>query len=97
MDPQAFLELPCPVRRQIRAERVLVRLEEHFGSQLVKHERNMVRARHGDEQSAGLWRMKMANAHEQAAAEQEAAVGRCRFSAAAALDNARVHAENRCE
>ena len=39
----------------------------------------------------------MANAHAQAAAEQEVAVARCRFLAAAALDNARVHAENRCE
>ena len=97
MDPQAFLELPCPVRRQIRAELVLVRLEEHFGCQLVEHERNMVRARHGDEQFAGLWRMKMANAHAHAAAEQEAAVARCRFLAAAALDDARAHAENRCE
>ena len=56
-----------------------------------------MRARHGEEQSAGLWRIEMANAHAQAAAEQEAAVARCRFLAAAALDNARVHAENRCE
>ena len=41
MDPQAFLELPCPVRRQMRAERALFRLEHHFGSQLVEYERNM--------------------------------------------------------
>ena len=41
MDTQAFLELPCPVRRRVRAERALVRLEQHFGSQLVEHERNM--------------------------------------------------------
>ena len=41
MDPQAFLELPCPVRRRMRAERALVRLEQHFGSQLVEYERNM--------------------------------------------------------
>ena len=227
MDPQAFLELPCPVRRQMRAECALVCLEQHFGSQLVEYERNMaertqqevganraevtsaleavaannaqlvawgnvafeqrdmalsqtvreefdgyrahiavemqedipahveariaevrdffrgqfnegarrveqharehcemfaaalreeahrelisvegssayrqarvqeelVRARHGEEQSAGLWRIEMANAHAQAAAEQEAAVARCRFLAAAALDNARAHAE----
>ena len=33
----------------------------------------------------------------QAAAEQEAAVARCRSSVAAALDNSRAHAENRCE
>ena len=39
----------------------------------------------------------MANARAQAAAEQETAVARGRSSAAAALDNARAHAENRCE
>ena len=41
MDPQALLELPCPVRRRVRAERALVRLEQHIGSQLVEYERNM--------------------------------------------------------
>ena len=97
MDPQTFLELPCPVRRRVRAERAFIRLEEHFGSQLVEYERNMVRARHDEEQSVGLWRIEMANALAQAAAEHEAAVARCRFLVAAALDNARVHAENRCE
>ena len=81
----------------MHTERALICLEEHFGSQLVEYERNMVRARYGEEQSAGLWRIEMANAHAQPAAEQEAAVARCRFLAAAALDNARVHAENRCE
>ena len=95
--PQAFLELPCPVMRRMHAARALICLEERFGSQLVEYERNMVRARHGEEQSAGLWRIEMANAHAQAAAEQEAAVARCRFLAAAALDNAHAHAENRCE
>ena len=39
----------------------------------------------------------MENAHAQATAEQEAAVARCRFLTAAALDNARVHAEHCCE
>ena len=82
----------------MHAERVLICLEERFGSQLVEYERNMVRARYGEEQSAGLWRIEMANAHAHAAAKQEAAVARCRFvAAAAALDNARAHAENRCE
>ena len=57
----------------------------------------MVRARHGEEQSAGLRRIEMANAHAQATAEQEAAVARCRFLATAALDNARVHAQHYCE
>ena len=54
LDPQTFLELPCPVRRRMHAERALICLEEHFGSQLVEYERNMVRARHDEEQSAGL-------------------------------------------
>ena len=81
----------------MRAERVFICLEERFGSQLVEYERNMVRARYGEEQSVGLWRIEMASAHAHAAAKQEAAVARCRFVAAAALDNARAHAENRCE
>ena len=93
MDPQALLELPCSVTRRMHAERALICLEEHLGSQLVEYERNMVRARHGEEQSAGLRRIEMASAYAQATAEQEAAVARCRFLAAAALDNARVHAE----
>ena len=41
MDPQASLELPCPVRRWVRAERALLCLEQHFGIQLVEYERNM--------------------------------------------------------
>ena len=81
----------------MRAERVLICLEERFGGHLVEYERNMVRARYGEEQSAGLWRIEVANVHAHAAAKREAAVARCRFMAAAALDNARAHAENRCE
>ena len=81
----------------MHAERVLICLEERFGSQLVEYERNMVRARYGEEQSAGLWRREKANAHAQVAAEQEAAVPVVGSSPAAALDNARVHSENRCE
>ena len=49
MDPLAFLELPCPVRRQMRAERALVRLEQHFGSQPVEHEWDLV-------ENAKIWR-----------------------------------------
>ena len=56
-----------------------------------------MRARHGEEYSVGLWKIEIANARAQAATEQEAAVARCRFLEAAALNNARVHAENRCE
>ena len=41
MDPQTFWELPCSVRRRMHAERALVCLEQHFGSQLVKYDRNM--------------------------------------------------------
>ena len=52
MDPQTFLELPCPVRRRMYAERALLSLEEHFGSQLVEYEWNMAQAQHGEEQSA---------------------------------------------
>ena len=50
-----------------------------------------------EEQYVGLWRIEIANARAHAAAKQEAAVARCRSSAAAALDNARADAENRCE
>ena len=60
MDPQAFLEMPCPVRRRMHAERALICLEERFGSQLVEYERNMLLAGHGEEESAGLWRIEMA-------------------------------------
>ena len=56
-----------------------------------------MRPRHGEEYSAGLWKIEMANARAQAATEQEAAVARCRSSAAAALHNTRAHAENHCE
>ena len=41
LGPQAFLELPCPVRRRMHAERALIRLEQHFGSQPIEFERNM--------------------------------------------------------
>ena len=78
MDPQASLELPCPVRRRMHAERALICLEEHFGSQLIECERNMAQAQHGEEQSAGLRRIEMVNALAQAVAEHEAVVVRCR-------------------
>ena len=65
MDPQAFLELPCPVRRQMRAERALVRLEQHFGIKLVEYERNMAeRAR----QEVGANRAEVTSALEAGAA-----------------------------
>ena len=43
LDPQAFLELPCPVRRRMHAERALIRLEQYFGSQPIEFERNMAK------------------------------------------------------
>ena len=42
MDPQYFLELLCPVRRRMHAERALVCLKQYFGIQLVEHEREVV-------------------------------------------------------
>ena len=81
----------------MHAERVLICLEEHFGSQLVEYEWNTAQAQHGEEQSAGLRRIEMANALAQAVAEHEAAMVRCRFLAAGTLDNPSAHAENRCE
>ena len=53
LDPQASLELPCPVRRRMHAERDLICLEERFGSQLVEYERNMKELDTAEEQSAG--------------------------------------------
>ena len=79
------------------AHRELISAEGSSAYRQARVQEELVRARHGEEQSAGLWRIEMANAHAQAAAEQEAAVARCRFLAAAALDNERAHAENRCE
>ena len=65
MDPQAFLELPCPVRRRMRAERALVRLEQHFGSQLVEYERNLAEQ---TRQEVGANRAKVTSALETVAA-----------------------------
>ena len=79
------------------AHRELISVKGSSAYRQARVQEELVRARHGEEQFAGLWRIEMANAHAQAAAEQEAAVAHCRFLAAAALDNARAHAENRCE
>ena len=77
--------------------RELISVEGSTASRQARVEEELVRARHGEEYSVGLWKIEIANARAQAATEQEAAVARCRFLEAAALDNARVHAENRCE
>ena len=78
------------------AHRELISVEGSSAYRQARVQEELVRARHGEEHFAGLWRIEMANAHAQATAEQEAAVARCRFLAASALDNARVHAEKRC-
>ena len=79
------------------AHRELISIEGSSASRQARVQEELVRARHGEEQSAWLWRIEMANARAQAATEQEAAVACCQSSAAAALDNTRAHAENRCE
>ena len=79
------------------AHRELISVEGSSASRQARVQEELVRARHGEEHSAGLWKIEMANARAQAATEQEVAVARCRSSAAVALDNARPHAENRCE
>ena len=79
------------------AHRELISVEGSSASRQGRVQEELVRARHGEEHSAGLWKIEMANARAQAATEQEAAVARCRSSAATALDNARAHAENHCE
>ena len=61
MDSQAFLELSCPVRRRMHAERVLVCLEQHFGSQLVEYEQNMAERM---QQEVGANRAEVTSAHE---------------------------------
>ena len=77
------------------AHRELISDERSSASRHARVQEELVRARHGEEYSVGLWKTEMANARAQAATEQEIAVARCRSSAAAALDNARAHAENR--
>ena len=79
------------------AHRELISVEGSSTSRQARVQEELVRARHSEEYSVGLWKIEMANARAQAATEQEVAVARCRSSAAAGLDNARVHAENRCE
>ena len=73
MDPQAFLELPCPLRRQMRAERALVRLEQHLGSQLVEYERNMAER---TQQEVGTNRAQVTRALETVAANNAQLVAR---------------------
>ena len=79
------------------AHRELISVEGSSASRQARVQEELVRARLGEECSVGLWKTEMANARAQAATEQEVAVARCRSSAAAALDNARAHAENHCE
>ena len=83
------------LREEVHRE--LISVEGSSASRQARVQEELTRARHGEEYSVGLWKTEMANARAQAATEQEVAVARCRSSAAAALDNARAHAENHCE
>ena len=69
------------------AHRELISVEGSSASRQARVQEELVRARHGEEHSAGLWKIEMANARAQAATEQEVAVA----------SNARAHAENHCE
>ena len=73
MDPQYFLELPCPVRRRMHAERALVCLEQHLGSQLVEYERNMAER---TRQEVGANRAEVTSALEPVAANNAQLVTR---------------------
>ena len=64
------------------AHRELISVEGSSASRQARVQEELVRARHGEEYSVGLWKTEMANARAQAAAEQEVAVARCRSSAA---------------
>ena len=79
------------------AHRELISVEGSSSFCQARVQEELVRARHCEEYSIGMWKTEMADARAQAATEQEVAVARCRSSAAAALDNARAHAENHCE
>ena len=79
------------------AHRELISVEGSSAYREARVQEELVRPRHSEEHSAGLWRIELANARAQAAAGQEAAVARCRSSAAAVLDDVRAHAKNRCE
>ena len=94
--PREHCEMFAAALRE-EAHRELTSVEGSGAYRQGRVQEELVRARHGEEQSTGLRRLELANARAQAAAEQETAVARCRSSAAAALDNARAHAENRCE
>ena len=46
------------------AHRELISVEGSSAYRQARVQEELVRARHGEEQSAGLWRIEMANAHE---------------------------------
>ena len=73
MDPQDLLELPCSVMRRLHAERALICLEEHLGSQLVEYERNMADQ---TRQKVGANRAKVTSALEAVAAKNAQLVAR---------------------
>ena len=61
--------------------RELISAEGSSASRQARVQEELVRARHGEEHSVGLWKIEIANARAQATTEQEAAVARCRFLA----------------
>ena len=74
------------LREEVHRE--LISVEGSSAPHQAHVQEELVRTRHGEQHSAGLRRLELANARAQAAAEQETAVARCRSSAAAALYNA---------
>ena len=79
------------------AHRELVSAEGSSASRQARVQEELVRARHDEEHSVGLWKIELADPRAQAVAEQEAAVTCCRSSAAAVLDDIRARTKHRCE
>ena len=93
--PRALRNVAATLREEAHGE--LISLAGSSAYLQARVQEGLVRARHGEEQSAGLWGDRNGECSRAGSCEQEAAVARFRFLAAAALDNARAHAENRCE
>ena len=56
------------------AHRELISVEGSSDSRQARVQEELVRARHGEEYSVGLWKTEVANARAQTATEQEVAV-----------------------
>ena len=79
------------------AHRELISVEGSSAYRQARVQEELVRPRHSEEHSVGLWRREVGNARAQASAGREAAVARCRSSAGAVLDDVRAHTEILCE